>query len=590
MAFAPPLPRTRKLTIIAQDPSVRGLDGKLLKTEVEIPAETLAPGPRGYRVQVIDYDTSNHILYIPSKYQPPRQGRYLDPFKDAADKGNDLELLANPSFHAQNVYAIVMRTLARFEFALGRRVRWGFDGHQINVAPHAFADANAFYSARDQALMFGYFPGTDRRGKQSLVFSCLSHDVVAHETTHALLDGLRTRYTDPSSPEQAGFHEGFADIVALLSVFSLKDVVGTLLNSKGREAGSDSDSIDLHSVEPEALRESALLGLAEEMGQRMSEVRGKALRMSAKLPPLPLAESKRYMKDPQYKEPHRRGEILVAAVMNAFLEVWSTRIKVKGSLRFRVNSKLDRQMVIEEGASAADHLLTMIIRALDYAPPTDLQFCDFLSALLTADRELVPDDSKYKYREILLNSFQSYGIEPAISADEHGRWVPVEEELRYDRTHFESMLRDPDEVFRFVWENRKELELADSAFTKIQSVRPCLRIGPDGFALSETVAEYIQMITLLAGEIETLNIERPTGMPKEKEITLYGGGALIFDEYGRLKYHVNNSIFDQERQTPRLKYLWEYGYFNRENFSKQIFSRLHLRRATNLRIHPPEDY
>ena len=64
--------------------------------------------------------------------------------------------------------------------------------------------------------MFGYFPG-----RSQMVYCCLSHDIVAHETTHALLDGLRERYTDPSSPEQAAFHEGFADIVALLSVFAL---------------------------------------------------------------------------------------------------------------------------------------------------------------------------------------------------------------------------------------------------------------------------------------------------------------------------------------------------------------------------------
>ena len=67
------------------------------------------------------------------------------------------QLLANPAFHGQNIYALVMRTLARFEYALGRRVHWGFDGHQLHVAPHAFVDANAFYSREDRALIFGYF-------------------------------------------------------------------------------------------------------------------------------------------------------------------------------------------------------------------------------------------------------------------------------------------------------------------------------------------------------------------------------------------------------------------------------------------------
>src|SRR5687768_17692179 len=39
---------------------------------------------------------------------------------------------------------------------------------------------------------------------------------------------------------------------------------------------------------------------------------GDALRRSAKMPP-----SKKYMSDPEYLEPHRRGEILVAATMSA---------------------------------------------------------------------------------------------------------------------------------------------------------------------------------------------------------------------------------------------------------------------------------
>ena len=583
----PPKPRTRKLTIIAQDPSVT-IDGKILTVQIEIPAEEIAPGPRGYRVQVTDYDISTGTLYRARAYDPLQSDHYPDPYENAAKRHQDKVFLTDPQFHQQNVYAIVMKTLARFEFALGRRVNWAFPGHQINVAPHAFADANAFYSKHEQALVFGYFQGLTG----APVFSCLSHDVVAHETTHALLDGLRERYTDPSSPEQAGFHEGFADIVALLSVYSLPDIVARLLGANSTEK----DLIDPGELTADILRKSVLFGMAEQMGQEMSSGvrggRGDALRRSISLLPLtPADEPDKYETSPEYQEPHRRGEILVAAVMSAFLGVWLKRIErlKKGKA---AGSKLDRQLVVEQGADAAEQLLTMCIRALDYAPPTDLQFCDFLSALITADREAVPDDSKYGYRQILLDCFASYGLYPPTSAEEdHGGWGMVDNsDLAYDRSHFESMLRDPDEVFRFIWENRNPLGLYEDAYTKVISVRPCLRLGPDGFTLRETVAEYIQMLTLTPLEVESLNISVPKDMPADQEITLYGGGALVFDEYGRLKYHARNRILNIERQTQRLKYLWQYGFYDDEQGVQNPFARLHLQRALNLPTNQMEKF
>ncbi|WP_161494588.1 hypothetical protein [Caulobacter sp. B11] len=43
----------------------------------------------------------------------------------------------------------------------------------------------------------------------------------------------------------------------------------------------------------------------------------------------------------------------------------------------------------------AGQLLTMAIRALDYCPPTDIDFRkQYSGRLLTADRELVPDDER----------------------------------------------------------------------------------------------------------------------------------------------------------------------------------------------------
>ena len=205
-------PNSRKLTIIAQDPSVRVRD-KILTTEIEIPAEELLPGPRGYRVNVIDYDASTGVLYEPATIAAPVDGKT----KPNVHPGNK-QLLEDPRLHAQNVYGIVMRTLARFEFALGRRVAWGSPGHQIHVAPHAFAEANAFYSREDRGIFFGYF-----RGKSGQpIFTCLSHDVVAHETTHAILDCLRARYLEPSSPDQAAFHSDNSNMLrCVLKISSL---------------------------------------------------------------------------------------------------------------------------------------------------------------------------------------------------------------------------------------------------------------------------------------------------------------------------------------------------------------------------------
>lgn len=58
-----------------------------------------------------------------------------------------------------------------------------------------------------------------------MVFACLSHDIVAHETTHALLDGIHRRFIEPSNVDVLAFHEAFADIVALFQHFTYPEVL-----------------------------------------------------------------------------------------------------------------------------------------------------------------------------------------------------------------------------------------------------------------------------------------------------------------------------------------------------------------------------
>jgi hypothetical protein len=585
-------PRTRSFCVIAQDPSVLGLDGRILRSTVAVPAEILAPGPWGYRVQVVDYDSATRRFSPPTEHAEDAPGDYDDPYAGA----DDATIVGEPGFHARNAYAIVMHTLARFERALGRRVSWGFGTHQLKVLPHAFADANAFYSRRDEALLFGYFPTLDGKGT---VHTCLSHDIIAHETTHAILDGLRGRFIDPSSPDQAAFHEGFADVVALLSVFALPGVVKAVLG-KARDVKKAQDRIDVADVHAEVLRQSVLLGLADQMGRELESSRGEALRRSVGLEP-----STDYLTQPEFMPAHRRGEILVAAVMHAFVEVWSERLS-RLSTEGVAPAPLDLQRVAEEGTDAADHLLTMAIRALDYMPPVHIEFGDFLSATITADVEIRPDDSRYRFRDNLRRSFAAYGIAPSVGtrrptramakdegapqAPEPGAWVPCNTlALSYDRTHFEPMAREPDEVFRFIWENRETLQLYEGAFSRVLSVRPTLRVGVDGFALHETVVEFYQVLRLRADEVRrALGIATPAGMPDDVVVPLYGGGTLIFDEYGRLKFYLHNSLDNATRQAPRIAYLWQQGWLPERGARTRDFAAAHRLRAMDAVGEPQE--
>jgi hypothetical protein len=545
--------------------------GKVLMTKVEVPAERLAPGPSGHRVQVIDFDGSSNRFYR------PRTGRLDDDLYSDVDDRASLE--GDPHFHAQNAYAIVSSTLLAFESALGRHVSWGheYGTHQLKVGPHAFAEANAFYSRRDEGLFFGYFPARD--GKRT-VFTCLSHDIVVHETTHAVLDGLRRQYLRPSSADQAAFHEGYADVIALLSVFRSQEMVEHGLASVRR---SDDGTCRLSGVQDAVLHRSFLTGLAEQMGRELDGMNRDALRRSIGLDP-----SHDYLDRDEYQEAHTRGEILVAAVMRAFLRVWWNRLLGKIGMADGIagelsSADLDRRVelwrVVEEGSTAAKHLLQMLIRALDYMPPVDISFGDFLSAAITADSQACPSDKKYRYRDILIDSFASYGIKPSSSSrDVPGCWETPQDKFVYGHAHFEPMRWDREAVFRFIWENNKQLKLVPDALTMVESVRPVVRIGGDGFVLREVVVEYFQLLTLRADELHEIKLRAPKEMPGWQSVRLHGGGALIFDEFGHLKFDIANRL-NSKRQNKRLQELWDRGAFREQFSAERHFARLHRERA-----------
>src|SRR5262249_3346012 len=99
-------------------------------------------------------------------------------------------------------------------------------------------------------------------------------------------------------------------------------------------------------------------------------------------------------------EPHDRGAILVAAMFDAFLSIYKERIAdllriPTGGSGVLPEGNLHPDLVnrlADEATKTAGHLLRMAIRALDYCPPVDITFGEYLRALVTADGDLVSDD------------------------------------------------------------------------------------------------------------------------------------------------------------------------------------------------------
>jgi hypothetical protein len=540
-----PSPKWFELTILAQDPSIEKVHpaderSKILRTQVRIPASTLRPGPRGPRLHVVDYDPVTRVVH-PAYELAAGDGTVHDRFREVSDA----ELLADRRFHAQNAYAIAARTLAAFEFALGRRVPWAFGSHQLYLVPHALQEANAFYDDADQAVLFGDYEIGGKRG-----FTCLSHDIVAHETTHAILDGLRQRFDVPGLPDQPAFHEAFADIVAMLSVFSMPGVVERLVSRR------EGDTLLEEDVTAEQLRSLSLATMADELGDAVHVERGGGLRASARLEPT------EDWKDPaavEWLEPHRRAEILVAAVMRTLIEIWMGRL-----VGLRQAGRLDRERAAEEGSKAAEHLLTMMIRAIDYCPPVDFEFADFLDAALLADEETVPDDP-HGYRDTLRAQFEAFGIRPR-AWPQAPSLIPVDL-YTYRDFNYVALRSEPEEAFRFIWENADVLRIDRSYYYKVEDVLPSVRVGPDGFFVVESVVDYVQQLETTLADLRALAPKAFASFPRlggETPVKVWGGGTIVFDQFARVKYHLSKRIDDWERQARRLAHLVSRGIRDRK--------------------------
>ncbi|MEO5988813.1 MAG: S8 family serine peptidase [Candidatus Eisenbacteria bacterium] len=413
VAFTPPEPPYRRLRGFSLDPSLTTelATAPYSITAFQVPWEPLQPGPVGEYLEVVDVDPPSVCAYEPVDLEDPRLL--------AQDGLPPSE--GTPQFHQQMTYAVASLTIHNFERALGRRVLWRpgpppdaarprDDGHfvqRLRIHPHALRERNAYYSPARVALLFGYFnPPADIEGALPgpMVFTCLSHDIVAHETTHAILDGMHRRFMEPTNPDVYAFHEAFSDLVALFQHFTLPDVVREqIARTRGSIRGHEN-----------------LLGqLARQFGS--STGRGGALRDAIGRIVGDHWEP-RHPDPTDYastSEPHERGAILVAAVFDAFMSIYERRTAdlvrlATGGTGVLGDGEIHPDLVArlaDEAAKASRHVLGMCIRALDYVPPVDITFGEYLRAILTADADLVRNDTLL-YRVAFLEAFRRRGIQP----------------------------------------------------------------------------------------------------------------------------------------------------------------------------------
>lgn len=382
--------------------------------------KTPSVGPVGEYVEVVDFDPTigaNGTLYAPVDLNHP--------YILANDGLTPSE--SNPQFHQQFVYAVSMLTIQHFEQALGRQILWAprifgkgnpeaasglYEEYvrRLRIYPHAVRIANAYYSPLKKAVLCGYFSATPKTAALqmpgSLVFSCLSHDIVTHEVTHAILDGIHRNYNRATNADVLAFHEAFSDIVALLQHFTFPEV---LKHQIARTRGD--------------LEKQSLLGeLAQQVGVAMGEYG--SLREAIGSHDKQTGEwSLKEPKPTDYErttESHDRGSILVAAVFEAFLTIYKNRVKdllriATGGTGILPQGEIHPDLVNRlagEASKTATHVLSMCVRALDFCPPVDITFGEYLRAVITADYEMVKDDPHH-YRLAFIDAFRRRGIYPS---------------------------------------------------------------------------------------------------------------------------------------------------------------------------------
>lgn len=476
-----------KVPICLQDPSFIRDKSELGFELIEVGWDPgLTDGPTSARITVEDRYETEAGTYTPEPVKWDARGHC---FVDA--RGQPITpRLNNDQFHQINVWAIAQRILEFYEdfTVLGRPVPWGFNGNRLIIKPHATTDAKETgYNPDSRTLEFAIIHQSNHT-----VYNCLSHDIIAHETGHAVLDGIRPYFYDSWSLETLAFHEFVADLTAILS---------SLRNNFVRK-------IFINYLEKNLPEKDFLANISEEFGKAISNsdfIRSAQNKVT-------MDDVYQLQKDRPDNAAHDSSQVLTGLIYDLLLKLY------KG---YRQRKRTPHQASWD----ATKRLTQMALQPLDFLPPVDVAFSDYIEAFLIRDQLFDPED-QHEYRPL----FRELCEERKIKVPEAGQLPKRPRNLANPQV--DGLLASRTSAYKYIHANREALCIPAKRDV-IVDVYASQKVDRTFFRLpQEIIVQYIwkEDVQLKGKEFETLNT---------KEVPLLCGGTLVFDENGNFRYWVN---------------------------------------------------
>lgn len=531
-----------KIPVFIKDPLV-ALENPLVGVEeIAVRVEVgMGNGPTSSRIAVVDLNDDTQTLTEPVVWDEDRGWFYsplLEQWLPEAPKSISgvknpekhrpayeefiERTVSNPHFHQVNVWAVVQRVLEFYEEpqALGRPVPWGFDGNRLIVVPHAGHGENAFYDQQAKSMKFYYFGDQGSPG-----FTCLSFDIIAHETGHAILDGIRPMYNQLSSVQTAAFHEFVGDLTAILLALFNQDIRQFV--SKTTEGRLEEADI--------------LADIAPQFGE---EVKGR--------PYLRTADNEKTMEDVQNLiSPHAVSEVLTGAMFDILIGIATKHLKKNlprptdgtggESPETAAAPAIPARKVTPAAALwwAADRFRRVALQPLDLCPPCDIQFLDYAKAVIRNDILTNPVDAQ-GYRQIMLDVFHrrrlctcNYVSGQELPVDCQFQEAMLQERMDFFYHDIERVSGSHMAAYYFLSDNRKPLRIPAHRDVRVVDLYDTNKLGVAAERLPrEVVLEYAwqEEIKLVNDPANDLSFGRWRG----KTFNLDCGGTLVFDGRGNL--------------------------------------------------------